>query len=173
MLVVSSSAAKGAFDETACVICNSAGKTLTGTNGGRVKIRIAVEQLQDSLAASRINAYSNTFMYHLKPKCCYSTYILNSEVEICPKKSEPELFEEVEEGESSDSYNVAKRRKKSSSSSYIDIERKCVICDRVRESCGDRGRVLYRISESDRAASFLDALNFYKDEVETRCAFFG
>ena len=45
------------------------------------------------------------------------------------------------------------------------------ICDRARESCGDRNRVLYRISESNRATLFLDALNFYKDEVQTRCTF--
>ena len=31
--------------------------------------------------------------------------------------------------------------------------------------------MLYCISESDRAALFLDALNFYKDDVRTRCAF--
>ncbi|KAK6180607.1 hypothetical protein SNE40_008626 [Patella caerulea] len=111
-------------------------------------------------------------MYHLKPKCCYSTYILKSK-RSAKSKSEPELVEEVEEGGINDSYNVAKRRKKSYSSSYKDIERKCDICDRVKESCGDRGRVLYRISESDRAASFLDALNFYKDEVKTRCDVFA
>jgi len=142
----------------------------SGTDDGRAKIRMAAEQLDDSLVISRINAYSNTFKYHLKPKACYSTYILKSK-RSAKTKSEPELVEEVEEGESSDSYKAPKRRKKSTSSSCKDIERKCVICDRARESCGDRNRVLYRISESDRAALFLDALNFYKDEVKTRCAF--
>ena len=31
--------------------------------------------------------------------------------------------------------------------------------------------MLYCISQSDHAALFLDALNFYKDDVKTRCAF--
>ena len=87
--------------------------------------------------------------------------------------SDPVVQMEVEKGESSDRYEAPKRRKKSGSCSSIDRERKCVICDRTRESSGDRNRKLYRISESDRAMLFLDALNFFKDEVMTRCAFVG
>ena len=125
---------------------------------------MAAEQLDDSSVISRIKAYSNTFKYHQKPKACYSTYILKSKRSV-KTKSEPELdSKEVEEGESSDHYKAPKRRKTSTSFSCKDIERKCVICDRARESSGD-------ISESDRAELFIDALNFYKDEVKTRCVF--
>jgi hypothetical protein len=132
---------------------------------------MAAEQLDDSFVISRINMCSNTFKYHQKPKACYSTYILKSKRSV-KTNSEPELVQmEVEEGESSDRYEAPKRRKKSTSSSSKDVERKCVICDRARESSGDRNRVLYRISESDRAALFIDALNFYNDEVKTRCVF--
>ena len=132
---------------------------------------MAAEQLDDSSVISRIKAYSNTFKYHQNPKACYSTYILKSKRSV-KTKSEPELdSKEVEEGESSDHYKAPKRRKTSTSFSCKDIERKCVICDRARESSGDRNRVLYRISESDRAELFIDALNFYKDEVKTRCVF--
>ncbi|KAK4291456.1 hypothetical protein Pmani_035718 [Petrolisthes manimaculis] len=141
-----------------------------GTDDGRAKIRMAAEQLNDSFVIARIKAYSNTFKYHLKPKACYSTYILKSK-RSAKTKSEPGHVEEVEEGEGRDSNKAPKRQKRITSSSCKDNERKCVICDRARESCGTRNRVLYRISESDRAALFLDALNFYKDEVKTRCAF--
>lgn len=141
-------------------------KLFSGTDDGRAKIRMAAQQLDDSFVISRINMCSNTFKYHQKPKACYSTYILKSKRSV-KTNSEPEPME-VEEGESSDRYKAPKRRKSSGSK---DVERKCVICDRARESSGNRNRVLYRISESDRAALFVDALNFYKDEVKTRCAF--
>ncbi|KAK4299893.1 hypothetical protein Pmani_027876 [Petrolisthes manimaculis] len=131
---------------------------------------MAAEQLNDSFVIARIKAYSNTFKYHLKPKACYSTYILKSK-RSAKTKNEQGHVEEVEEGEGRDSNKAPKRQKRITSSSCKDNERKCVICDRARESCGTRNRVLYRISESDRAALFLDALNFYKDEVKTRCAF--
>ena len=64
-----------------------------------------------------------------------------------------------------------KDKKKDISSSCTEPDRKCVICDRTRESCGERTRVLCRISEYDRATLFLDALKFYNDEVMTRCDF--
>ena len=131
---------------------------------------MAAEQLKDSLVIERINACSNSFKYHLKPKACYSAYLLKSK-RSAKAKIESESVQQVEEGESSGSYKAPKRQKRSTSSSCNDSERKCVICDRARESCGDRNRVLYRISESNRATLFLDALNFYKDEVQTRCTF--
>ncbi|KAG0716180.1 hypothetical protein GWK47_010311 [Chionoecetes opilio] len=131
---------------------------------------MAAEQLDDSFVISRINMYSNTFKYHQKPKACYSTCMLRSKRSV-KTISEPELVKmEVEEGESSYRYKAPKRRKKSTSSSSKDVERECIICDKARESSGNKNQVLYRFSESDRAALFVDALNFYKDEVKTRCA---
>ena len=170
--VLSRSTTEGVYDETACVICNSeSGKTLTGTDGGRAKIQMAAAHLDDSLVMSRINTCSNTFQYHQKPKSCYSTYILKSK-RSSKTNSEPEIaqigVEEVEEGQSR--YDPRKRRKITSFSDK-EVDRKCVICDRARESIGTRNRVLYRISESDRATLFIDAINFYNDDVKTRCVF--
>ena len=99
---------------------------------------MAAEQLDDSFVISRINMCSNTFKYHQKPKACYSTYILKSKRSL-KTNSEPELVQmEVEEGEISDRYDTPKRQKRSTSSSSKAMERKCVICDRARESSGDR-----------------------------------
>ena len=47
-----------------------------------------------------------------------------------------------------------------------DVERGCAICDRARESSGDRG--LYRISVSDGEALFIGVLNWY-DDIKKRC----
>ena len=133
---------------------------------------MAAEQLEDSLIISRINLCSDAFKYHQNPKACYSAYLLKSNRSV-KNKGKPEVVQmEVEDGESSDSHEAPKRRKQSSCSSMeSEVEKKCVICDRAREGGGDRSRLLYRISESDRAALFLDAINFYNDEVKTRCVF--
>ena len=72
---------------------------------------MAAEQLGDSSILSRIKQYSNTFKYHQKPKACYSAYILKANRAL-GKKSDLELNEGIEVGESSESYTIPKRQKK-------------------------------------------------------------
>ena len=67
---------------------------------------MASEQLGDSSILSRIKLYSNTFKYHQKTKACNSAYILKSNRAL-GKKSEPELNEGIEVGESSESYTTS------------------------------------------------------------------
>ena len=106
------------------------------------------------------------------PRPVILAYLLKSNRSV-KNKGKPEVVQmEVEDGESSDSHEAPKIWKQSSCSSMeSEVEKKCVICDRAREGGGDRSRLLYHISESDQAALFLDAINFYNDEVKTRCVF--
>ena len=127
---------------------------LTSSENGRNHVIDTSELLRDDVRDNQ-----QSFVYHLK---CYRPYIL---------KGERRRSIEVDHKSKTDQETVAappqKRQKRNSlgNSTVTKYKSLCIICN--RSNCKGTTDV-FRICKNERAQSFLDAIKYYLDKINTR-----
>ena len=147
-----------------CITCQKVqdsqqNKKLTSTPDGRS----VIIQTSRALLVELTDEDLQNIQYHVRT--CYSRYkrsgARQKTTEVPKKRSNPESFI-VNELSSPESRH--KRRKTHTES---DVRKKpCIICDKV--NCKDSNE-RFQIEDTKRAVNFLNAYNFNKDFVYTRC----
>ena len=160
------------FDITKCIICQkSTGEKTSSTTNGRKRI-CEYSEIHNDLVLKRIKLMNGEdFVYHMTNDC-YRRYTLPAAISTKKKK----LSLEVHEVRNSRSQAV--HQSPSTNITRVALRNvKCIVCN--KESF-KKLYIKYRISETNRAMSFLAAANFFQDDVFTRvcdlqdpCSVFG
>ena len=146
-----------------CIICQkiydrNKDKKLTSTTEGRTVIIEKSKILKDDLL---IDLSENEYLcikYHLRT--CYAGYRLRKAVAKSPEKPS-----QTDEGDIS-SISSPKRHKRRKIVKTDPKDKPCIICDQIKfKGTSER----HRIEDFKRAVNFLNAFNFNKDIVHTRC----
>ena len=151
-----------------CIICQKVqdiqqNKKLTSTPGGRSVIIQTSRILDDDLLVGLTDEDLQNIQYHVRT--CYSRYkrsgARQKTTEVPKKRSNPESFI-VNELSSPES-----RHKRQKTHTESDARKKpCTKCDKVKCKDSNEG---FRIEDTKRAVNFLNAYNFNKDVIYTRC----
>ena len=160
------------FEQTQCVICQkSSTQKLSSTSNGCKSIREASVIRNDSVA-TRLQQMpvEKNFFYHISNDCYkkYTNATLLRRIQEGTKsqKTPPNLNEcgnpprLVTRSDSS-----IRSAANPSNVRNISFSMKCIVCDKKSYN---REYKKYRISESDRASKFLEASNFFQDDVFIR-----
>lgn len=103
-------------------------------------------------------------------------YLLKADRTLTAKRErEPEETQlDIEPSDTNINITEGRRRVRSRTSSgmgdssgFQDL--KCIVCDKARETTGDRERMLFRFCEKESARDFIDAFTIFDDDVARRC----
>lgn len=153
------------FDPKECVICQqpSKEKLLSVANGCK-RIREASE-IRNDIVTKRLKVISSEFkfFYHMSNQC-YKTYTnsnLLRRIQKSVKINQPSGEYECPHGFATRSHSAL--RSPPNPKNLLRVN--CIICDKMSYK---KDAKKYRISESNRAISFLEAANFFQDDVFSR-----
>ena len=141
----------------------------TGSENGRKRVREAAEIRQDKVLELIHDFGEDQFVYHMSNDC-YKSYTHKQHLErIKRQKLEYETIHQQPSSSQDELQSYSTRSKMSARdkpSQDVDAKNlKCVICGHEKHS-GVYQK--YRICERERAAKFLEAKQFYQDEVYIR-----
>ena len=163
---LSSSSIEDVFDISKCLFCQQDGGLVSNPKG-RDRIKQASEIRNDRITKILNDIGSQDYFYHVTNKC-YKSYTNRTALDRISKKRKPT---EVEENTATQSTNKRTRGhgrpppNPEDSSTYISYTQKCIICDQTSYK---KDYSKYRMSEPNRAKSFLQATIFFQDSVFTR-----
>jgi len=172
---LSQSSKEASFDVTKCVICQKSTKVkAVSTSNGCKRIREASAIHNDHVSKLLKLVEGDGFIYHVTNQC-YKKYTMKSVLSRMKNRdilNEQQTTQEPALSQDSTSQNRTTRSQsigrpppnpEITAKSVRDM--KCIICD---NKCYKQVYTKYRISESNRAALFLAATNFFQDAVFTR-----
>ena len=158
------------YDATKCIICQKVGDDKTAsTSNGCKRIREASGIHNDHVSKRLKLVEGDGFCYHVTNEC-YKKYTMKTVLDRITKKNlvqgQDSSFSQQNktEGRSSRSQAVRHRPNADTTATGLRVVN-CIICDNKSY------KQLYtkcRISESNRAMSFLAATNFFQDSVFDR-----
>ena len=159
----------GDFDRTKCVICQqpTRGKLISTPNGCK-RIREVSDIRNDSVTKRiKLMPAERDFLYHVSNECYknYTNANLLRRIQKVGKSQKTPISSE----ETGSSYGVATRSHCAARSPPNPADARsvkylmnCIICDKKSYK---RDLTKYRISESNRATSLLEAANFSQDDI--------
>ena len=163
------------FKVDLCLFCQNDGN-LVSTQNGRDTIIDASRYRNDEITRRLETIGDNIFYYHVGNDCYkrYTNKTLLSRIQR-KRKAEEESNTDNSDHLSTPSTSVHLRRSlrgesrpppnPKSATSFLLYKQKCMICDKLSHK---KDFQKFRISESSRATSFLNATVFFQDEVFTR-----
>lgn len=179
-ITLSASSKDISFDANKCILCQKQTHQKTvSTDNGRKRIREASVIHNDHVAKRIKLVEADNFCYHVSNEC-YKRYTMKSVLErissINPVQDTSSCDQAQKDCRSSRSQAV-RSPPISGTAGASSRDLNCIIC--AKKSC-KQVYTKYRISESNRASSFLCATNYFQDAVFERtcdlqdpCSVFG
>ena len=156
-----------------CIICKKAKDSngsikLTSTSDGRDKVVKTSKLLSDNVLFNLSESELSAIQYHVNS--CYGRYIKSGERFAQKQATEKRPADnQASPKEIASPSSHIKRRKVTERHSLSIKDKPCIICNHLkRKNVTDR----YRMCEKANAKNFINAYNFFKDDVYTRCAMY-